>query len=67
MGIFDKAKDLAAQHSDKIRQGVEKAGDTVDQRTGGKYAQHVDKGQDAVNKALDDQEGRDRPTPPAAR
>lgn len=51
MGIGDivnKAKDLAADHPDKVQQGVDKAGDAVDQRTGGQHAEQVDKAQDAV-------------------
>ena len=32
---------------------IEKAGDVVDQKTQGKYAQHVDKVQDAAKKAVD--------------
>jgi hypothetical protein len=51
MGIGDmvnKAKDLAADHPDKVEQGLDKAGDAVDQRTGGQHAEQVDKAQDAV-------------------
>lgn len=48
MGIFDKAKDLAGQHSDKVDGLVDKGGDMVDERTGGKYAGQVDQGQDFV-------------------
>ncbi|WP_244976132.1 antitoxin [Nocardia huaxiensis] len=62
MGLFDnlkdaagKAADLAAQHADKLDPLVDKAGDLVDQRTEGKYAQHVDKVQDAAKKALHEQ------------
>ena len=32
---------------------IDKAGDVVDQKTQGKYAQHVDKVQDAAKKAVD--------------
>ncbi len=50
MSFLDKAKDLAAQHDDKVDQGLEKAGDQIDARTGGKYAQHVDKGVDEAQR-----------------
>ncbi|MBA8795418.1 hypothetical protein FHX74_003054 [Friedmanniella endophytica] len=76
MGLFDKAKDLAAQHSDKISQGIEKAGDLIDQKTGGKYADQVDRAQDFARDRVDDLGGRDgadpagthptEPHPPAA-
>ncbi|NNH74803.1 antitoxin [Nocardia uniformis] len=59
MGLFDnvknaagKAADLAAQHADKLEPAVDKVGDMVDQKTAGKYAEHVDKVQDAAKKAL---------------
>lgn len=54
-GIIDKAKNFAGKHADKVEQGIEKVGDTVDQRTGGKYTAHVDKAQakagDLLNQA----------------
>ncbi|GAB4585060.1 antitoxin [Nocardia sp. IFM 10818] len=62
MGLFDnlkdaagKAADLASQHADKLDPLVDKAGDLLDERTEGKYAEHVDKAQEAVKKALHDQ------------
>jgi hypothetical protein len=50
MSIVDKVKQMLGQHSDQAKQGVEKAGDMFDQKTGGKYADKVDKAQ---NKAGD--------------
>jgi MT0933-like antitoxin protein len=50
MGFMDKAKDLAGKHDDKVDQGIEKAGDQVDQRTDDKYTSHVDRAQDAAQK-----------------
>lgn len=50
MGIFDKAKQFADDNPDKVNQGIDKAGDAIDQRTGGKHAEHVDKAQDAARK-----------------
>jgi hypothetical protein len=45
MGDFmDKAKDFADQHDKQVDQGLEKAGDMADQRTGGKYDEQIDKG-----------------------
>ncbi|NNG19390.1 antitoxin [Naumannella sp. ID2617S] len=48
MGIFDKAKDFAQNNPDKADQAVDRAGDIVDQRTGGQHAAHVDKAQDML-------------------
>ena len=53
-GLVDKGKQAAAENSDKIEDAVEKAGDFVDDKTGGKYADKVEKVQDAVKKAIPD-------------
>lgn len=47
-GLGDKAKQFAEDNPDKVDQGIDKAGDAVDDRTGGKHAEQVDKGQDAA-------------------
>ena len=47
-GLADKAKDALASNPDLI----EKGGDAIDKATGGKYADQVDKAQDAVRKAV---------------
>lgn len=61
MGIFDSAKDKATDYAnenpDKLDQGVEKAGDFADEKTGGQHADQIDKGQDFANEKLDDQFG----------
>jgi hypothetical protein len=46
--LKDKAEELAQQHGDKISDGLEKVGDLVDKKTGGK---HTDKIDTAVDKA----------------
>lgn len=46
MGMLDKAKDLLNKSDDKVDQAIEKAGDIVDEKTGGKYKDQVDKAQD---------------------
>jgi hypothetical protein len=46
--FFDKVKGLADQHDEKVDQALEKIGDTVDERTGGKYTEHIAKGVDAA-------------------
>lgn len=66
MGIFDKAGDLAKQHERTIEQGIEQAGDFVDGRTGGKYAEHIDKAQNMANEQLDKLTGADAVAPEMA-
>jgi hypothetical protein len=53
MGLLDKIKGLLSQNADKVDQAIDKAGDFVDDKTGGKYADTVDKVQDAAKEALD--------------
>ncbi|ORI26104.1 antitoxin [Rhodococcus sp. 1168] len=53
-GLIDKGQKAAAENSDKIEQAVDKAGDFVDKKTGGKYADQVDKVQDAAKNAIPD-------------
>ncbi|WP_153040593.1 antitoxin [Actinoplanes sp. TFC3] len=48
MGFMDQAKDFADKHDEQVDQGLEKAGDQVDQRTGNKYSDQIDKGVDAA-------------------
>jgi MT0933-like antitoxin protein len=53
-GFLDKAKDAVEQHDDKVDQGLEKAGDFADQKTGGKYDDKIDKGVDAAQQRTGD-------------
>lgn len=60
MSIMDKVKGMLGQHSDKAREGVDRAGDMVDDRTGGKHAKQVDMAQDKANDYID----REKPQQP---
>ncbi|MEU3469026.1 antitoxin [Streptomyces sp. NPDC006687] len=60
MSIVDKLKAMLGQHPDQAKQGVERGGDMIDKRTGGKYADKVDMGQEKANEYID----RDRPPQP---
>ena len=53
MAFLDKVKNLLAKNADKVDTAIDKAGDMVDKKTQGKYAQHVDKVQDAARKYVD--------------
>lgn len=54
-GLFGKGQQLAADNADKVEDAITKAGDFVDDKTGGKYAEHVDKAQDAARKIIPEQ------------
>jgi hypothetical protein len=62
MGIMDKVKGMFGGHAEKADTGIEKAGDIIDDKTSGKYAEQVDKGQDAAREGLDNLSGDDGST-----
>lgn len=51
-GLAQKAGEFASQNSDKISGGIDKAGDFIDSKTGGKYADKVDGVQDGAKNFL---------------
>ena len=57
MGLIDdlkgKAQGLIRGNEQAIKDGINKAGDFVDSKTGGKYAGHVDKVQDGASTFVD--------------
>ena len=61
MGIFDKAKDAMSGQSEQADAGIEKAGDMVDEKTEGKYAEQVDQGQEMAKHKLSEMTGGDQP------
>lgn len=52
MSFIDKAKEFASKNPDKVRQAVEKVGDEIDKRTGGKFADKIDRVQEEAGKRL---------------
>jgi hypothetical protein len=56
MGLFDKAKDLAAENADAVEDAIDKAADVVDDKTGGKHSDKIDA---AAEKAKDLIDGLD--------
>jgi hypothetical protein len=57
VGLIDdlkgKAQGLIHGNEQAIKDGITKAGDFVDTKTGGKYAGHVDKIQNGASKLVD--------------
>ncbi|MFO7299334.1 MAG: antitoxin [Actinomycetes bacterium] len=56
--LFKKARKAAADNKEALEQGVEKVGDFIDDKTGGRFAEHVDKGEEAAKdfiEKLDDE------------
>ncbi|RDG40011.1 antitoxin [Streptomyces corynorhini] len=53
MSMLDKLKSLLKGHEGVARQGVEKAGDAFDRKTGNKYRGQVDTAQKKIEEQLD--------------
>ncbi len=54
--VKDQATDMAGEHGDKIADGVDKATDVVDDKTGGKFTDQLDKVDDMADKLRNDDE-----------
>lgn len=46
MGFLDDAKKMADEHDQQVDQAIEKSGDLLDDKTGNKFSDKVDKAQD---------------------
>ena len=62
MGFLDKAKQQLTkavdQHGNKIAQGMDKAADAIDKKTGGKHQDKIKQGRVKAQKALDKLDGK---------
>ncbi|MFJ6536828.1 antitoxin [Paenarthrobacter sp. NPDC091711] len=67
VGLIDdlkgKAQGLIQGNEEAIKNGIDKAGDFVDQKTGGKYAGHVDKVQNAASDFVAKNDGKTEQAP----
>jgi hypothetical protein len=59
--FFGKAKDLLRQHGDKVDQGLDKAAELVDQKTGGKHRDKIDRVVSEAKKRTGDGNGAATP------
>ncbi|HEY3561745.1 MAG TPA: antitoxin [Kribbella sp.] len=63
MGMFDnmkdKAEDLASEHPDQVNEGLDKVGDFANEKTGGKFEDQIDKGQDFARDRLEGDDQQD--------
>ena len=63
MGFLDKMKSTVTgavdQHGDKIAAGVDKAAETIDEKTGGKHRDKIEQGTEKAKDALDNLDGQD--------
>jgi hypothetical protein len=54
VGMFDKIKGLIGGNADAVKDGVDKGGDMVDDKTGGKHTDHIDTATEKVGDMVDD-------------
>ncbi|MBB6567586.1 antitoxin [Kribbella sandramycini] len=61
MGMFDNLKDKATgavdDHGDKVSEGLDKAGEFANEKTGGEHGDKIDKGTDFAKDRLDGLDG----------
>ena len=50
--LFDQAKNLLEENADKIEGAVDKLAEVVDEKTGGKHKDRIDKGADQAKNAI---------------
>ena len=55
MGLFDKVKKLADEHADKVEGAIDKVAEVVDEKTGGKHTDKIEKGVDAAKGLIGDE------------
>jgi len=56
VGLLDKAKDMLKGNTDKVKEGIDKAGDMIDEKTGGKFSDHIETAEEKAGEFLDDVE-----------
>jgi MT0933-like antitoxin protein len=52
--LADEAKKFAGEHSDQVKEGLEKAGDFADEKTGNRFGDQIKKGEEQAEKYLGD-------------
>jgi MT0933-like antitoxin protein len=52
--LMDKLKGMMSGHEDKADKGIDKSGDTLDDRTGGDHDSQINRGTDSMKDRLDE-------------
>ncbi|MFK8023019.1 MAG: antitoxin [Ilumatobacter sp.] len=55
MGLLDKIKGMLGGNADKVKEGIDKAGDIVDEKTGGEFTDKIDMAEEKIGEVIDDQ------------
>jgi hypothetical protein len=54
MGVLDDAKQFIDEHDDQVDQALEKAGDVIDDKTGGRFSDQIDKAENIAQEKTGD-------------
>ena len=57
MGLLDKIKGMLGGNADKVKDGLDKAGDMVDEKTGGKFTDKIEMAEEKIGEVIEDQAG----------
>lgn len=55
MGLLDKIKGMLGGNVDKVTEGIDKAGDMVDEKTGGKFTDKIEMAEDKIAEVVEEQ------------
>jgi len=55
MGLLDKIKAMLGGNADKVKDGLGKAADMVDEKTDGKFSDKIDMAEEKIGEVLEDQ------------
>ncbi|HJP76893.1 MAG TPA: antitoxin [Pseudonocardiaceae bacterium] len=62
--LKNKAKEMAGQHPDQVNQGVDKAREFADEKTGGQHSDQLQQGADKLKHAMGgEQQQEQQPNP----
>jgi hypothetical protein len=50
---FSRAKDLAADNEEAVKDGIDKAADVADDKTGGRFSEQIDQGAETAKDFVD--------------
>ena len=59
MGLLDKIKAMIGGNADKVKGGLEKAGDMVDEKTDGKFSDKIEMAEEKICEVVDKVDGEE--------
>lgn len=57
MGLLDKVKGMIGGNTDKVKEGLDKAGDMIDEKTGGAHSDKIDMATEKIGDMIEDADG----------